>query len=274
MKRYFFKLLFLLMVIHPSFGQFNENTIKQLLSNPKETSLAKTLLQIGKTFEGVPYEGGTLEGPEEKLVCKIDAFDCYTFVENVLAISLTKVGKEKHFDRYMEHLQSLRYREGKIEGYTSRIHYFLEWAKLAQKNKILHDLTPVFGSKIDKKINFMSKNRHYYPSFAKDNEVLQEVLEMEKGVAKYGFYLIPKADFKTFKQLIKDGDIIAFTSATPGLDVNHEGFAIWQNNDLYLLHASAEKKKVVLSEETLESYLFRIKKHSGIMLLRVIEPKG
>jgi hypothetical protein len=59
-----------------------------------------------------------------------------------------------------------------------------------------------------------------------------------------------------------------------GLDVNHEGFAIWQNGKLKLMHASLEQKKVIISDETLLEYMNRIKKHSGVMVLRVNQPLG
>ena len=273
MKKYFLYFIAFFLFYTNSSAQFNQKVIEEKLKLPQKPSISETLIQIGESFLGLPYEGGTLEGPEEKLVCKLDAFDCYTFVENVLAIALTKHSKNKSFQFYLQNLQNLRYRKGEIYGYTSRIHYFSEWVKLAEQRRILQDLTPVFGVKTGKKINFMSKNRILYPSFAKDQQIFEEVVEMEKSLEKYPQYQIAKADYKTYEQLIKSGDIISFTSSTPGLDVNHEGFAVWKNEKLYLMHASIEKKKVIISEETLQEYLFRIKKHSGIMLIRVNQPK-
>jgi hypothetical protein len=255
-------------------AQFNQKLIGEKLTLPPQAKIEETICQIGKSFLGTPYEGGTLEGPEEKLVCKLDAFDCYTFVENVLAISLTKHSQNPTFENYIDKLIRLRYRNGNIDGYTSRIHYFAEWAKLAQAQKILVDMTPAFGEKMIKPINFMGTHRAYYPSFKTDNKIHAEVLQMEKKLEKYTFYYIKKENFSTYEAGIKNGDIIAFTSNVAGLDVNHEGFAIWQNGKLKLMHASLEQKKVIISDETLLEYMNRIKKHSGVMVLRVNQPLG
>jgi hypothetical protein len=270
-----FKIILILVLIITKLAnaQFNEKIINQKLVLAQKATISETLLQIGESFLGTPYEGGTLEGPEEKMVCKLDAFDCYTFVENVLAISLTKHANEKSFDNYINVLQNLRYRNGEIKGYPSRIHYFLEWVKLAEKRRILLDMTPALGRKTGKKINFMSQNRKLYPSFASNNELFEEILNMEKGLEKYPHYQISKTDFKIYEQLIKPGDIIAFTSTIAGLDVNHEGIAVRKNGKIHLMHASQEEKKVIVSEETLAEYLFRIKKHAGIMIVRVNDIK-
>jgi hypothetical protein len=250
-------------------AQFNQKLVEEKLKLPLKASIDETILQIGQTFLGLPYEGGTLEGPVEKLICKLDAFDCYTFVENVMAISLAKHSKQPTFENYMRILQDLRYRNSKIDGYGSRIHYFTDWAKTAETNHYLKDLSPILGVKMDNPINFMSQHRNLYPSFAKDDKILADIVLMEKNLAKKVIYHIKKEDFSTYEPAIKTGDIIAFTSTVPGLDVNHEGFAVRKNGKLYLMHASIEKKKVIISEETLQQYLMRIKKHAGVMVLRV-----
>jgi hypothetical protein len=268
MKPFLFSIFFFFLALS-SIAQFNQKLVEAKLKLPPKANIDETILQIGQTFLGLPYEGGTLEGPEEKLICKLDAFDCYTFVENVLAISLTKHSEQPTFDNYMRILQNLRYRNSKIDGYGSRIHYFTDWAKTAEKNNYLKDLSPILGVKMDKTINFMSQHRNLYSSFAKDDKVLSDIVLMETNLAKKAIYHIKKEDYSTYEPAIKTGDIIAFTSTVTGLDVNHEGFAIRKNGKLYLMHASIEKKKVIISEETLQQYLMRIKKHAGVMLLRV-----
>lgn len=262
-------LLILMSVVYCN-AQFNEKLVLEKIKLSTDKPINETLLVVGKSFLGLPYEGGTLEGPEEKLICKIDAFDCYTFVENVLAISLCSK-TQGNYDDYTDYLTELRYRNGEIDGYESRIHYFFDWVKNAEKNNIVKDLSPILGIKNDKKINFMSQNRRYYPSFAKDDTILGKIIEMEKNLEKYPFYYIPQEEFTKYESAIKNGDIIAFTSTKAGLDVNHEGFAIWQNNKLHLMHASLDFKKVIISTETLEQYLKRIKTHSGVMVVRVNE---
>jgi hypothetical protein len=268
MKRIYF-FVFCLFFRSNLFAQFQPAIIEAKLKLPSKGTIGETMIQIGETFLGLPYEGGTLEGPEEKLVCKLDAFDCYTFVENVLAIGLTKSSNDITVENYQKILQNLRYRNGIINGYASRIHYFGDWAKNAEKNKYLQDLGPILGMKMDKKIDFMSKHRNLYPALVNDNKTWGEIVKMEENLAKKSLYYIKKEDFSTYESAIKDGDIIAFTSTIAGLDVNHEGFAVWKNSKLHFMHASLEKKKIIVSDETLFQYLMRIKKDSGVMVFRV-----
>ncbi|MEZ4902174.1 MAG: DUF1460 domain-containing protein [Spirosomataceae bacterium] len=70
---------------------------------------------------------------------------------------------------------------------------------------------------------------------------------------------------------LQEGDIIGITSGIAGLDFNHEGFVTKKQGRAYLLHASSELKKVVIATEPLADYLQRIKKHSGIVVLRIKE---
>lgn len=254
-----------------AFAQSNSQQIVEArLKLPQKNTLAETIVQIGESFAGLPYTASTLEFASEQLVCNLNEFDCYTFVENVLAISLTKLSKDKTYENYRRTLQSLRYRNGEINGYASRIHYFFDWAKHAEANGLVQDMSPEIGQKVTKKINFMSTHRQFYPAFATDDKVWNEIKMMESNLSGHELFEIPKAKFAANESQIRTGDIIAFTSTVPGLDVNHEGFAVWKNGKLYLMHASLDFKKVIVSTETMGEYLNRIKKHAGVMVLRPI----
>ena len=64
-------------------------------------------LAIAKSFLGVPYVSGTLEqGSTEQLVVNLRQLDCWTFIENSLAIALSDQGD---FQDYQTQLQKLRY---------------------------------------------------------------------------------------------------------------------------------------------------------------------
>jgi len=51
------------------------------------------------------------------------------------------------------------------------------------------------------------------------------------------------------------------------LDVTHTGFAIWQGEQLHLMHASTSGE-VVISKKPLREYLKGIKKNMGILVVR------
>jgi hypothetical protein len=241
---------------------------QEIFQKPPKEKMSATMIDVATGFLGKPYVASTLEKSPEALVINLEEFDCFTLVENVLAISLAKHNPEAGWDIYREYLQVLRYRNGVIDGYGSRMHYFLDWARQATENGFLMNITEDIGEVQDKPINFMSTNRKLYPGLANE-KAFKEVLASEEELNEGPFYYIPKEKFKSIEGQLKEGDIIAFTSTVKGLDVNHEGFAVQKKGKWHLLHASLEEKKVVVSQETLEQYLNRIKKHSGIMIFRV-----
>lgn len=251
--------------------QLSDATVTKLISNLEGKSKAEKMVLIGQRLIGNPYVGGSLEAPVEKLQCKLDGFDCYTYVETVLALTLTAESQNKDLATFLENIQFLRYRDGVIDGYGSRIHYFFDWTKQAENNRIISDLTPELGIRKPKLINFMSTHRNLYAAFKTDNKVWSDIKEMEAIVNEYPFYEIPKTSLSKVKNEIQSGDIVAFTSTVNGLDVNHEGIAVWQNDDLHLMHASSEIHKVILADETLESYINRVSKHAGLMVVRINE---
>jgi hypothetical protein len=256
---------------HSVFAQSADEVIfMQKMKIQKADNEANTLIKMGKSFMEEPYVAATLEGnAKENLVCNLRQFDCWTFVENTLALTLTKYANHPTFSHYTEKLQQLRYREGKINGYGSRLHYFLEWMYQAEKNALLKNITKeIGGERIDKSIHFMTQHRKSYAGL-KDESAYQKVQDAENRLNLRNFVHIPKHKVAAIENKLQDGDIIAITSNIDGLDVNHEGFAIRINGRIHLLHASQEAKKVIISEEPLSEYLNRIKKHSGIMVLRI-----
>ncbi len=238
------------------------------LTIEKGESFSESILRVGKSFLNTPYVAQTLEGPTEKLVCKLDGLDCYTFVESVMALTNTLYDNKPSFEKYKSHLKNMRYRNGAISGYASRIHYFSEWALQASQTGYLDDITRNIGSELSKKLNFMSTHRKAYKAFAEDTWVLAQIQKMEKNLEDNQIFHIPRSQFITKQKLIQDGDIVAFTSTVEGLDVNHEGFAVWDKGVLKFMHASLEKKKVIVSTESILEYINRISKHAGVMVLR------
>lgn len=249
----------------------DETVFLQKMKLAKEETKAKTAISIAKSLIGKPYKAGTLEGnSKEQLVCNLRDFDCSTFVESVISMSLISHAGSPTFEKYKKQLTELRYRNGIVQGYASRIHYFKEWIIQAERNNILQDITSQIGGIKQKKgINFMTSNRELYPNL-KDEATYLAIKAYQKQINEIDFYYIPKWKLEKIENQILDGDIIAITSNVDGLDFNHEGFAIRRNGRVYLLHASYEQKKVIISTELLVDYLNRINKHSGISVLRLL----
>jgi len=229
------------------------------------------VLKIGKFFIGAPYRIGTLEtNKTEHLVVNLREFDCVTFVENVVAITWLLRSRERSFESFQRLLQKIRYRRGRLQGYSSRLHYFSEWIHDNQKKGILKDVTKKIGGKpLRKAINFMTTHPGLYPPL-KNAANFRSMDSVEKRISRRPLFFIPKKDLRRWEDRICDGDLIAVTTNTKGLDVQHVGLAARVKNRIHLLHASSTEGKVVLSKKTLYRYLMQSKIRSGIMVARLV----
>jgi hypothetical protein len=229
------------------------------------------VLKIGKFFVGAPYLAGTLETREaESLVVNLRKFDCVTFVENVVAIAWFVRSRERSFKAFQRLLQKIRYRRGRLQGYPSRLHYFSEWVYDNQKKGILKDVTRKIGGRpFRKAINFMTTHPDLYLSLGK-MVYLRRMKSVERTISRRSLFFIPKKDLGHFEDRICDGDLIAITTNTEGLDVQHVGLAATVKNRIHLLHASSGEGRVVVSQNTLYRYLMQSRSRSGIMVARLV----
>jgi hypothetical protein len=124
--------------------------------------LAQRVEAVSELFLGVPYKLGSLgEGPDGEFdrdpLIRFDAFDCTTFVETVMALSL-----DSDLDSAMRTLQKLRYKDGQI-GYATRNHFIeLDWVPNNVRAGYLHDITSdVAGRNVVKVQKTVSKRRWY-----------------------------------------------------------------------------------------------------------------
>ena len=247
-----------------------ETKIKQI-SKFEKKGMGETMVAIGKTFLGTPYVAKTLEiGETESLVVNLHGLDCTTFVENVLAFTLLKQNDSTSFNQFTKTLETIRYKNGVLNGYPSRLHYFTEWISNNQFKGIITDITAAIGGKvISKEINFMSTHRDLYP-FLKDNDAnLEKIKESENYLNNQEFCILPQNEIAANEHLIQSGDIIALTTSIKGLDITHTGIATREKDGrIHLLHASTSGE-VKVSEEPLVDYLKGIKNNTGIMVTRV-----
>ncbi len=245
-----------------------ENKIKEVNALPSND--AKTVA-IGKTFLGTPYVAKTLEvGTEESLVINLQGLDCTTFVENVLAFSVLQKNNENTFNDFTKTLETIRYKNGKLTDYSSRLHYFTDWIRDNQNKGLVVDVTnELGGSVVKKEINFMSSHRNLYP-FLKDNdENYAQVKQVEQKLNEEAMCVLLQEDIAANEHLIKSGDIIALTTTIKGLDVTHTGIATREKDGrIHLLHASTTGQ-VKISKMPLVDYLKKIKHNTGIMVARV-----
>ncbi len=235
-----------------------------------KTSLPERLVAVANSFVGAPYVSGTLDqNADENLVVNLRQFDCWTFVESCLALAQTAQAGRSDFDFFRENLRQLRYWGGTVSGYGSRIHYFTGWALQAEKRGILVDLTQnLGGQRLAKQFNFISDHPKFYPKLS-DDATRSAIERAEARINAHHWFFIPKSKVAQAQRQIQTGDIIAETSSKSGLDIAHQGIAVRRGAEVFVLHASSEFGRVMLTKWPLPRYLARNKGQSGIMVFRL-----
>ena len=239
----------------------------------KEQEAGERVSSIARFFLDTPYKSNTLNTADgEKLIVNLRELDCVTFVENVLALAFLPEYTSSSEDAFKKNLQKIRYRDGIIEDFTSRLHYSSDWLYEMQQNLLLKDITADLGGiKHTKEINFMSGHHELYPALKNNPQLLTKIKNMEDSINKRTRYYIPKSDIDKVYSKIKAGDIILITTNIAGLDTSHLGIAILYNGTIHLLHASSEYKKVMISLSPLKEYMAGIRSQSGIIIGRTYQ---
>ncbi|MDR2057686.1 MAG: DUF1460 domain-containing protein [Dysgonamonadaceae bacterium] len=218
-----------------------------------------------------PYAAATLEVNEvEELVVNLRESDCLTFVENCLALSRAGQYLSPDYEYFTRELRKIRYRNGVIRGYTSRLHYTSDWIFDNSMKGILEDITHALGGKRFKpNVYYMSAHPDAYPALKKNPQDTEIMAEIEKAInQRNSYYYIPRNEISEKTAQIKSGDIICFTTSMPGLDISHMGIACWNKGQLTFIHASSKAKKVIVNPESISNYCSRIPGNTGIIILR------
>ena len=249
------------------------NSLIQSIQKPEAfpADPGELLLAVATFFLGTPFASRTLEQDDgEKLVINLRQLDCFTLMENSVVLArLIRAGRTT-WSEFTAALQASRYRQGLQEGYASRLHYFSDWLAHNQYQGFLQDITPALGGQPwRKKINFMTAHRDKYPGL-RSSDTYRRLLEVERTCSARSYHHIPKADLPARSENIKNGDLIAITTALEGLDVVHVGIAVHLTRGLHFLHASQRSGKVIISEATIYRYLRQRKARLGIMVARVL----
>ena len=277
MKRYIMGVIGLLMCLAVSaqvtYTRADSLTICRLLSHaPQQAST----LWFARQFQDVPYVAHTLEvNDQEQLVVNTRELDCTTLVETVTALTLCTRRGQRTWNDYLNMLRTLRYRQGVLDGYPSRLHYFTDWIDDNSAMKLVEEIqqpNPPFTAVQRVAVDYMSKHPRAYRALKEHPKFVSVISQQEKALTGHRYRYIPKSAVKNTRLLrktIHDGDIIAITCNKKGLDIAHLGFAVWKKDGLHLLNASQIHKKVVEEPMTFYKYLQKHPSHTGIRIVRI-----
>ena len=236
--------------------------------------IGEVVARVGSWFVGAPYTPNTLEAPgPEALVVNLREFDCVTYVESMLALARVIRSGGSQFSDLRRELQKIRYRDGKLAGYPSRLHYFSDWIYDNQRKGIVEDHTQSLGGVVDAEpIDFMTQHRASYRQLA-EQSLFDVVRAQEIKLTQNPRYMIPEQRINDVAPRIRNGDVIAATSSVKGLDVAHTGLAYWRDGQLHLMHAPLIGDSVEISENPLAERVIFIPRQDGIMVARPREPR-
>lgn len=246
------------------------NEVFELFSEEEGTPVPELMVKVGTCFLGTPYVAHTLETDSaEQLVVNLRELDCTTFAENCLAISRTIHSGRLTFEQFSNELKGIRYRNGILDGYPSRLHYFTDWIYNNHQNNIIRDVThEIEGIPCPINVHYMSTHPESYRQLKADPSLTKRIEAQEKEISARPMHYIPEEQLAAVEDRLQDGDIAGLTTNIDGLDISHVIMLVRKEGRIHLMHASSLAEKVIISEETLEAYLLNSNRATGIMVAR------
>lgn len=224
---------------------------------------------------GCPYVAHTLEGETEKLTINIDQLDCTTFVETLYALTRSTLNGRLSWRDYAYNLEDLRYRNGKMGDYSSRLHYISEWIVNNRSRGNLVEVTSEIPTSdyLIKTINFMTTHKDSYTSLKDNDEMVRKIRNFEMGYRHHRMPYVKKQwlSRKGVKDAFKSGDFVGLVTKVEGLDISHLGIIYKdENGENYLLDASMSGGKVQIEKENLFDMLRHSKNNLGLRVFRIM----
>ena len=253
-----------------------QNIIKLALKqNWHQWPMGETMQAIAAQFLGAQYQESLLDRfNQETIFVSLSQFDCILFVETVLALARGIAVQDYSYQSLINNIVEQRYRNGYMDGYCSRLHYFSQWVSDNHQRKSVKNITPTLGGfLLKKKLNFMSTHRHSYPQLVNNEANYHCIVEMETNLARLDIHYIPHQQIKGLYSQLQPGDIVGIATNTPGLDVIHTGLIYrTPKGNLGLIHASRIGQVTIASD--LHTYVKNRKNALGILVARPMTPLG
>jgi hypothetical protein len=250
-----------------------DDYVKQVKPS-KSLPVSDLIIATAQFFLSRPYVASTLEFEPEGLVVNLREFDCTTFVEAVLALAGTvKKYNNPSFENFCRQLRQIRYREGVINDYTDRLHYFSDWIYENQQKGIVRDVTgDAGGEPCEVHIDYMSAHPESYRQIKSNPGYVAVLREKEREIsARNDYSFIPKSAIAACERAVKDGDIVCFITGIKGLDVAHLGFIYRNAGQFTFIHASSSAGKVIVNPQSVDVYAEKSEHNKGIMVVRPLD---
>lgn len=238
-------------------------------------SLYDNIDKVSNDFKDKPYINNPLgenKGIDKDPLYRYDAFDCQTYVETVLALSLTK--DEEDFKKL---LTKIRYKEGEIL-FEKRNHFVNpDWIRNNEEyvKDITYDISHNILNEEPKEMKTLLDRKNWF----KQNYNIEVKVKKEEISIEYITLDKLLLNKQKFIDNIKEPLIVNFVINNPKLkeeigtdiDISHIAFIIPKDNSLILRHASLKQKKVV--DIDFFDYIEWIKKYPMYIGINFLEIK-
>lgn len=232
-------------------------TLQTLEAHQRDTSHMPTearIEAISALFLGLPYERdshGEGTGPDPDPMIRFDAFDCLTFVEEVLAWSLVNSPKDTMILRH-----ELKWGSGEATYHTRNHSMELQWLPNAVRAGVITPAAPLSSDTVslERVIGVADWNQwqgrgHLHLTDA----------QLPTGVMRLD--VAPIASALEHIDQIPDGSVVLVVrqpKADQPLWVTHVGLALHDGRRMVLRHASARRDERRVTDTDLKAYLSRL----------------
>lgn len=197
---------------------------------------------VGKPYLADPLGEGETGRYDTDPLFRLDGFDCLTYVETVMALSLSSATESPE-----QKLNQIRYKDGKAT-YENRNHFMsADWLPNNIKNGFIKDITKLIAR----------ENTQMATAFIQKNTWAQikRVTGFEGKNTKASVPYVPLMLIFTHPEILKqipNGAILNIVRPNwnlskeigTHLNISHTGFVIHKEHELFFRHASASNKKI------------------------------
>ncbi|MFH1808236.1 MAG: N-acetylmuramoyl-L-alanine amidase-like domain-containing protein, partial [Pseudomonadota bacterium] len=257
----------------PAHRALDDQAVRALLVEVQQLpSLEQRIPLISSRLHGAPYAFSPLgEGrgqpPDEDPRFRVDRFDCTTFVETVVALSLAH-----DLDEARVLLDHLRYQDGKVSFATRKHFPEAQWIPLNIHDGFFTDITRQVGG--DRVV--IARKRLDSEVWAhRRTKILNELDPAQIPSGTFELPVIPPLAARQVLDRIPDGTVVSIVredfKSIP-IRVSHQGLLVRKKGVLVLRHAMPKGIDRVI-DENFDSYLARIGQYgkwpvTGIHLLQ------
>ena len=251
----------------PLWSEGTPALLRQGLRLREGRARSDALVALARWAIGRPYSAFSLDqGPAERLRLDLARFDCFLFVEQLLAlVQLDPRRPAAAPQAFAEGVRRLRYDGGRVT-YCDRHHYFSLWAAAAQQQGLLTDITATLPGARRRRIPLRFMGDHpqaYRPMRQSANR--RCISQRERGLVVDQAYVPTGALERALPQL-RNGDIFGLVTRVKGLDVTHVGVVEVEGGRHHAVHAAPGRG--VMRSWDLARYVAGVPDVVGLMVLR------